>query len=221
MMTQLERKNPTPYIVIEATVGAGKSTLMELVSKEFGLVAYPEPVTNNPYLDKYYHDKERYAFHLQFYFAKERIHHTKSVIASGVPGILDRSVYGDYVFAKMLFDKGILSKHEFEIYTELMHEVLQAIAPPVLMIRLDLSVDEAIRRINKRGRSYEVIEKRSYWEDLRNNYEDFFSNYNHSPVLTIDVNNLDFESNPKDKAYVLDLIRGNLEQLSFPLPAAN
>lgn len=219
MMTQHEQKATTPYIVIEATVGAGKTTLMDLVSERFGLTAYPEPVTNNPFLKDYYYNKALNALRLQFYFAKERVSHTKSVISSGNPGILDRSLFGDGVFAKMLYKMGELSYHEYEVYKDLMGHILETVSPPALMIRLDISVDEAIRRINNRGRSFEVVEKRGYWEELIENYDEFFAAYNHSPVLAIDVNDLDYANNPVHQEIILKMIEDKLVEIGFPIPA--
>lgn len=197
---------------IDGAVGVGKSTLLGILEKE-GFVPFPEPVHNNPLLDKFYHDKPRYSFPLQIFFLNKRFEHIKQVLGVN-KAVLDRSIYGDIVFAKMLRDSGFMSEEEFQIYKELLDNMLQHCTPPTLMIYLEVSVDEAVRRIQKRGRDYELITERQYWEDLNRNYREFFDGYKHSPLLTINVDNLDFEKNPKDRQFVLETIQNKLIEIA-------
>ncbi|MEK4222069.1 deoxynucleoside kinase [Bacillus sp. FSL W8-0116] len=195
-------------IVIDGMVGVGKSTLMEILEKN-GYIAFKEPVTNNPILDKFYYDRERYSFPLQIYFLNERFKQIKK--ASQYPNsVLDRSIYGDVIFAKMLRDNGEMSEVEFQIYLDLFGNMMEHLKAPKLLVYLEISTDEAIKRIKKRGREYEQVVEREYWERLNQNYRDYFEQYSFSPVLKINVDQIDFENNLEDREYVLNLIEKSL-----------
>lgn len=195
-------------IVIDGVVGVGKSTLMEILEKS-GYKAFKEPVTNNPILDKFYYDRERYSFPLQVYFLNERFKQIKK--ASQYPNsVLDRSIYGDVIFAKMLRDNGEMSEVEFQIYLDLFGNMMEHLKAPKLLVYLEISTEEAIKRIKKRGREYEQVVEKEYWERLNQNYREYFEQYSFSPVLKINVDQIDFENNPKDREYVLNLIEKSL-----------
>ncbi|MFL0268638.1 deoxynucleoside kinase [Candidatus Clostridium radicumherbarum] len=199
-------------IIIDAVVGAGKSALMQLLEEERGFKAFPEPVVDNPLLDDFYHDRQRYSFPLQIFFLNKRFKHIKEA-AEIKNAIMDRSIYGDAIFSKLLHDNNEMSTVEFELYCELLQNMLEHVQKPKLMIYLEISTDEAIKRINKRGRAYELIVERDYWEHLNREYRAYFSQYDISPLLTINVDGLDFIGNEKDKAYVLGLIDNKLKEI--------
>ena len=207
------KKVETSYnmICIDGVVGVGKSTLMDILTKE-GFVPFAEPVVDNPILPKFYEDRKRYAFQLQIFFLNHRFDHIKKAMKIE-NAILDRSIYGDLIFAKMLKDNGEMSEDEFNIYKHLLCNMLDHLQPPKLMIYLESSVDEAMRKINKRGRECELTTEREYWETLNKEYQNYFNEYNLSPVLRINVDNLDFENNPEDREYVLNLIKNKLIEL--------
>lgn len=199
-------------IVVDGVVGAGKSTLMEILAKKRNLTAYEEPVVNNPILDKFYYDRERYSFSLQIFFLNQRFRHIKqaSAVANSV---LDRSIYGDLIFARMLHDGGEMSSEEFQVYIDVFENMIEHCKPPKLMVYLEVSTDEAINRISKRGRDYEQIVERAYWESLNQYYREYFDQYVSSPILKINVDGLDFENNEQDREYVLDLIDQEIAKL--------
>ncbi len=204
-----ERKNQ--MIVIEGVVGVGKSSLMNILG-ERGYTMFEEPVVDNPILDKFYHDRTRYSFPLQVFFLNKRFEHIKKT-NDVAQAVMDRSIYGDAIFARMLNLNQEMSDEEFGIYQELLENMLEHVRAPKLMVYLEVSVDEAMRRISKRGRDYEQIVEREYWEDLNKEYTEYFNHYELSPVLKINVDNLDFENNEADKKYVLDLIEKELEAI--------
>lgn len=207
----IDTKGDSQVITIDGVVGVGKSTLLNLLEEE-GYVAFREPVVDNPILDKFYYDRERYSFPLQIFFLNKRFEQIKE--AMKVNSVLDRSIYGDVIFAKMLCDNNEMTVEEFNIYKELLQNMLEHLSAPKLMIYLEISVDEAMKRIQKRGRDYEQVVEREYWETLNKEYADYFSNYNISPVLKINVDNLDFENNKDDRDYVLNLIKEKLNELN-------
>jgi len=199
-------------IVIDGVVGVGKSTLMNILQDE-GYIPFEEPVVDNPILEKFYYDRERYSFPLQIFFLNKRFKNIKD--ASQIKNaVMDRSIYGDVIFAKMLKDAGEMSNEEFDLYIELFQNMLEHCKAPKLLVYLEVGVEEAMRRINKRGREYEKIVERDYWEQLNDNYREYFEQYNISPILKINVNNMDFENNPKDREYLLELINNKLDEIN-------
>lgn len=198
-------------LVIDGVVGVGKTTLMNIL-RDKGYVSFEEPVYDNPILGKFYYDRHRYSFPLQIFFLNKRFKHIKE--ASMIPNaVMDRSIYGDLIFAKMLKDAGEMSVEEFDLYIELFENMIEHCMAPKLMVYLEISTDEAMRRICKRGRDYEKIVEREYWENLNKNYTSYFSQYSISPILKINVDKLDFENNEADRNYVISLIESKLNEL--------
>lgn len=203
----IKKNKPNETIVIDAVVGAGKTSYMEMLSEEMKIPCFQEPVQENSLLDKFYYDRKRYAFPLQIYFLNRRFEMLKQASESGEPSLMDRSIYGDMIFAKMLYEKGDMEKDEFILYRDLLTNMLDHVEAPKLMIYLKIDTDSAIERIKKRGRDYEQIVERDYWENLNKEYEDYFSNYTLSPLLVIEAAKYDIVGNLKDREKVLQIIR--------------
>ena len=193
---------------IAGVVGVGKSSLCNILEDE-GYTIFKEPVFDNPLLDKFYYDKERYAFPLQIFFLNKRFEMCKE--ASNLEkSVMDRSIVEDTIFAKMLRDRGEMDLYEYQIYKELFNNMLYHVIPPDLMIYLKVSPMEAVRRIKKRGREFEVENDPDYWFELNQNYNNFFHEYKWSKLLTIDVDELDFVNKEKDKNLILEKIQREL-----------
>lgn len=212
ILNKIDRKGDWDMIVIDGVVGVGKSTLMNILADR-GLTRFEEPVVDNPILEKFYYDRTRYAFPLQVFFLNKRFKHIKEASAVG-NCVLDRSIYGDAIFAKMLCDKCEMSIEEFELYKELLENMLEHVKAPKLMIYLEISVDEAMKRIKKRGRDYEQIVEKNYWEELNCEYKTYFDAYNISPILKINVDKLDFENVKEDREYILNIIENKLKEIN-------
>lgn len=211
LLGKIDREGVWQMIVVDGVVGVGKSTLMNILA-ERGLTAFEEPVVDNPILEKFYYDRARYAFPLQVFFLNKRFKHIKEAAAEG-NCVLDRSIYGDVIFAKMLCDKGEMTKEEFDLYKELLENMLEHIKAPKLMVYLEVSVDEAMRRIKKRGRDYEQVVERAYWEELNHEYKTYFDAYDISPIIRINVDGLDFENVEEDRNKILRLIDEKLAEI--------
>ena len=196
---------------IAGVVGVGKSSLTNILWKEWGFTPFREPVFDNPLLDKFYYDKKRYAFPLQVFFLNKRFEMCKEAV-NHPNSVMDRSIVEDTIFAKMLRDSGDMDPYEYQIYKELYNNMMNHVKPPDLMVYLKVSPEEAVRRINKRGREYEVQNNTDYWYRLSHNYNDFFYDYTWSKLLVIECDKLDFVNNMEDRKYILDKIYEQKEQ---------
>lgn len=198
-------------IVIEGTVGVGKTSLLELLVGE-GYVPFREPVIDNPILDKFYHNRKRYAFASQVFFLNRRFEQLQA--SKDIKNVvMDRSIYGDAIFASLLNENRELSDVEYEIFKELSDNLARNVRKPKLMIYLEASTDEAIRRIGIRGRDYEQEVEREYWRKLNEKYQEFFDNYDVSPILRINVDKLDFKNNFNDREYIMNKIKEKIKEI--------
>ncbi|MCT4595211.1 MAG: deoxynucleoside kinase [Anaeromicrobium sp.] len=179
-------------IVIDAIVGAGKTTLGETLEKHLGIQLYRE--LNNPdteeLLNKFYADKKRWAFTLQIHFLNQRFAQIKEIYRKN-GGLLDRSIFGDRIFAEMLMEDGYMSKEEFHTYTTLLDNMLEHAQNPSLLVFIKCDVDTAIERIKQRNRGLEGKVERKYWERLHEKYENWCDGYDYSPKIVLDVKNFD------------------------------
>ena len=210
---QIQEETMKGIICVDGVVGVGKSTLGKILSDRYNLFFFEEPVVNNPILDKFYYDKKRYSFPLQVFFLNKRFKMMKEA-AELTNCIMDRSIYGDVIFSRMLMEDGDMTIEEFNVYEELLFNMLEHIKKPKLMIYLESSVNHAISQIEKRGRDYELIVPHSYWESLNAHYRNYFENYNLSDILKINVDGLDFFNNENDRNYILNLIDDKINSLT-------
>lgn len=160
-------------ICIEGVVGAGKTTLGELLAKELSIEFFQEPYIDNPFLDKFYSNKERYSLLSQMYFLNKRIEIIEE--ASKLNGcIMDRSIYGDYLFAKMHLKNKFMTEDEFSLYHSFWEKLISVRTNPILIIYLETSVENAMRKIKERGREFELGVEKEYWSSLNEEYSSFF-----------------------------------------------
>ncbi len=175
-------------IVIEGQIGVGKTTMGELLESRLGVALFRElqhPETH-ALLDRFYANQNRWAFTLQIHFINERFRMIKQIRKAG-GGALDRSIYGDRIFAGVLHEDGQMSDEEFVTYSTLLDNMLEHVDPPKLLIYLDCSVDTALARIKKRNRGLEAGIPRDYLERLNEWYLRFYQTYDLSPKLLIDT----------------------------------
>ena len=204
------------HIAIAGNIGSGKTTLTEMLAHHYGWTPRFEAVDYNPYLEDYYHDIARWSFNLEVYFLKQRFKDLLEIAHSEKTIIQDRSIYeGVYVFTANNRAMGNLSDRDFQTYMELFEQMTQIVAYPDLMIYLRASVPHLVRNIQKRGRDYEQTMPLDYLRGLNELYEDFIFNKYRGRVLTIDVDNLDYQHRTRDFASVVDRIDTKLFGL-FP-----
>lgn len=209
------------HIAIAGNIGSGKTTLTKMLARHYGWEPRFEKVVENPYLADYYKDIKRWSFNLEVYFLKERFKDVMDINTCEKSVIQDRSIFeGVYVFTKNNHEQGAMSDLDYDTYMELFEMMTSVTKYPDLMIYLRATTDHLVANIQKRGRDYEQAIKIEYLQGLNKNYDDFiYKNYK-GRVLTIDVNNLDYEHNPEDFRYITDRLDEILFGL-FPLDEDN
>jgi len=186
------------FITVAGNVGAGKSTLTKLVGEKLGFETHFEKVNGNPYLEDFYKDQNTWGFHLQLYFLAQRFKQQKEIDSNGLNNIQDRSIYEDVeIFARNLYDNGKMSKRDYITYRDLFNDMVPHLRRPDLMIYLDGSIDTIVNRINMRGREMEKSVDLDYWTNLHNRYKKWITEYDQSPVLYVNINEIDLKNNPE------------------------
>lgn len=178
-------------ITITGTVGVGKSTLTKALAASLGFRTSLENVETNPYLDLFYNDFERWSFHLQVFFLAERFKEQKKMFEYGGGFIQDRSIYEDTeIFAKRHFEKGTMTKVDYETYSRLFSAMMLTpyFPRPDLLIHLEGPLDDILNRIQVRGREMEQKTPIEYWEEMYSRYNDWIDNFNDCPVMRLDMN---------------------------------
>lgn len=202
------------HIAIAGNIGAGKTTLTNLLAKHFKWEPQFEEVITNPYLDDFYTQMERWSFNLQIYFLNTRFRQILSIRESGKSVIQDRTIYEDaFIFAPNLNDMGLMTGRDFENYKSLFELMESLVAPPDLMIYLRSSIPNLVKQIHKRGRSYENGISIDYLNRLNERYEDWIKGYDKGKLLIFDVDNLDFVDNPEDLGSIVNRIDAELNGL--------
>lgn len=195
------------HIAIAGNIGSGKTTLTTMLAKRYGWKPRFESVDYNPYLEDYYKDIKRWSFPMEVFFLKERFKDLLEISRSDKSVVQDRSIYeGVYVFTENNYAMGNLDDRDYETYMELFEDMTDAVQFPDLMIYLRASVSHLVSNIEKRGREYEQKMPLDYLENLNKRYEEFIKEKYKGRVLTIDVDNLDYQHQPKDFGFITDKI---------------
>ena len=164
------------FLAIAGNIGVGKTELTNRLSAELGWLAYYEPVINNPYLDVFYADMQRWSFHLQIYFLSERFKAQAEIGKSERPFIQDRTIYEDAeIFAKTLHAQGSMTEVDYVNYTALFNIMVGYLRKPDLVIYLKASPDILLERIGRRGRASEKNISRDYIVSLNRAYDDWMA----------------------------------------------
>jgi deoxyadenosine/deoxycytidine kinase len=195
------------HITIAGNIGVGKSTLVGILAEEFGWQPYYELVSEHPYLDDYYRDRERWGFHSQIWFLSQRFQQHLEIADTPVSVCQDRSIYEDYeVFVKGLLEQNIFSHRDFRTYRQLFLALTQRLTPPTLMIYLHASVPTLLQRINDRDRASERAIPTAYLMQLNQRYDEWLRRFEVCPVVTIETDQLDFAHEPTARREIVDLI---------------
>lgn len=208
-------------IVLAGVIGAGKSSLTDILAQHFHSKGFYEGVDENPILPLYYQDMKRYTFLLNIYLLNTRLKQINQA-AKLKNSVIDRSIYEDKLFFKMNKDKGTADETEYNTYVSLFNNMLEDIPAqpskkPELLIYIDVPYDVMLKRIKKRGREYEQISAdptlSAYYQTLIDYYAKWYRNYHESPKLKIDGGKYDFIANEADKQAVIKLVDRKLAEL--------
>ncbi len=196
------------YIVIAGNIGAGKSTLVELISGKLNWKPYFEPVSENPYLEDFYRDMKRWAFHSQLYFLTDRLKTHKALQGYGGSVVQDRSVYEDAeIFARNLYLAGSFSDRDFRTYQELYRVMTSFLQPPDLVVYLRAELSTLKDRIAGRGRGFEADIPDDYLINLNELYEKWFEDFSLGPKLILNADSIDVIQRPRELDAVISLIK--------------
>lgn len=202
------------HIAIAGNIGSGKTTLAELLSKNFGWDVMYEETENNPYLNDFYNDMQRWSFNLQVYFLNQRLQQLQKIKASDRTVVQDRTIYEDAsIFAPNLQAMGLMTSRDFDNYLALFNQLDNLIKAPDLLIYLKASVPTLVDHIQQRGREYEESIRLDYLKSLNERYNNWIAEYNKGKLLVIDVDNNQFSTKQEDLGLIIQKINGELNGL--------
>lgn len=202
------------HIAIAGNIGAGKTSLTELLAQHYKWEAHFEEVIDNPYLDDFYNHMERWSFNLQIFFLKSRFAQLIAIHQEKKNVIQDRTIYEDaHIFAPNLHAMGLMTKRDFDNYISLFEMMENLIQGPDVMVYLRSTVPNLVNKIQKRGRSYENSISIDYLSRLNERYEAWISKYDKSKLLIIDVDSLDFVNNKEDLGVIIERLDAEINGL--------
>ena len=202
------------HVAIAGNIGSGKTTLTKLLAQHYGWAPHFEDVDENPYLNDFYNDMQRWSFNLQIYFLNRRFNQVTEIRSSGKKVIQDRTIYEDaFIFAPNLHSMGLMTTRDFENYFSLFSLMDSFISPPDLLIYLRASVPALVNQIQQRGRDYEESIRLDYLKRLNERYEAWISTYDKGKLLIIDVDNNNFHEDKEDLGKIINNIDAEIHGL--------
>ncbi|WP_390410369.1 deoxynucleoside kinase [Lacticaseibacillus jixiensis] len=209
-------------IVLAGTIGAGKTSLTQMLADHLGTQAFYESVDDNEVLPLFYKDPKKYAFLLQIYFLNTRFAAIKQAYRDD-NNVLDRSIFEDSLLFHLNADLGRVTNTEVKVYDDLLANMMEELPyaahkkRPDLLVHIRVSFETMLERIKRRGRPYEQIDADptlyDYYKELNKRYDTWYDNYNESPKMQINGDELDFVDNELDQQQVLALIDQRLQEL--------
>ncbi|MCO0815873.1 deoxynucleoside kinase [Lactococcus lactis] len=209
-------------LVLAGTIGAGKSSLTEMLAEELKTQALYESVDDNKVLPLFYENPQKYAFLLQIYFLNKRFDSIKRALSDN-NNVLDRSIYEDSLLFHLNADLGRADETEVEVYDDLLNNMLEEIDSlsfkkrPDLLIHVKVSFDKMLERIKKRGRQFEQLEYDpslyDYYKELNSRYDTWFEAFDICPKIQIDGDKYDFVEDEQSKIHVLQQIKEKLKEI--------
>jgi deoxyadenosine/deoxycytidine kinase len=199
------------HIAVAGNIGAGKTTLTEMLSKHYRWIPHFEDVDQNPYLFDFYEDMPRWSFNLQIYFLNSRLTQLLEISRGTETVIQDRTIYEDAnIFAPNLHEMGLMSKRDYDNYYDFFQTLRQMVQPPDLLIYLQASVPTLVGQIQKRGREYEENIRLDYLKRLNEYYNKWIDSYKEGPLLIVNVDKNKFAEHEEDFGYIIQKIDSQL-----------
>lgn len=194
-------------IIVDGIVGIGKTSLVDLLNKKLDYQVFPEVFSDeNDLLGKYYREGKKWCFPMQVNFLSNRFSQYKQAVKIQSNIVMDRSIYSDPIFAELYLQNGDLDTIQYQVYRELFDNLTESLRAPDLLIFLECSIEEVIRRIRDRGRPDERFVDDKYWKKLNKLYNEYYQFYTKSSILRIDVTDLDFVNNEEHSEMLVNLI---------------
>jgi len=208
------------FVLVAGNIGTGKTSLTDRLGQELGWATAYESVVDNPYLSDFYENMKMWSFHLNVFFLGHRAQQHLNLAELKNSAIIDRSIYEDAeIFARASQVLGNISERDFDTYQTVFRMVVNNLPVPDLLIFLKAPVDILLERIHSRGREMEKSISREYLELLDSLYEDWLTDFDLCPVLTIRTDNLDFVHKPEHLQIIIQRIHERLsgkEEVHFP-----
>jgi deoxyadenosine/deoxycytidine kinase len=207
-----QNKSPKPdkdfkHIAIAGNIGAGKTTLTTLLARHYGWQPHFEEIENNPYIDDFYQDMQRWSFHMQIYYLNYRFRQILDIRNGEHSVIQDRTIYEDAaIFAPNLHEMGLMNTRDFETYKALYETIASSVQPPDLLIYLRASIPALVTQIQNRGRPFEDSLRLDYLKKLNERYENWISEYKGNKLLIVNVDECNFDEVPEDLGTIINRI---------------
>lgn len=198
----MQQPLPHPFIVIEGNIGAGKTTLCQMIAEEYNCRLILEHFADNPFLPYFYESPERYAFPVELFFMTERHKQLQEELGQG--SLFQQCVLADYFFLKtLLFAKNNLQKEEYQLFQRLFNLLNASFPKPALLVYLHRPVNDLLQNIKKRGRSYEQDISADYLRKIQHTYFDFFQTKPALPIIILDLEQTDFQTDKSNYKQIL------------------
>jgi deoxyadenosine/deoxycytidine kinase len=202
------------HIAIAGNIGSGKTTLTSLLAKHYKWTPQYEDADDNPYLNDFYDDMQRWSFNLQVYFLNSRFGQVQEIRKGKQKVVQDRTIYEDaYIFAPNLHAMGLMTTRDYENYFTLFKLMDSLVKAPDLIIYLRASVPTLVKQIQKRGRDYENSIRLDYLKRLNERYEAWITTYEGGKLLIVDIDEINFSESKEDLGKVLRMIDAEVNGL--------
>lgn len=199
---------PHQFLAVEGNIGAGKTTLCNLISEQFGSRLLLEQFTDNPFLPFFYENQERYGFPVELFFMTERHKQLQEHFAQ--PDLFQLTTIADYFFVKtLLFAKNNLNDEEYRLFQRLWQVLNQTFPRPDVLFYLHRPVDILLKQIEKRGRDYEKNISGEYLAEIQNAYFDYFKSEVNVPIVVIDLNDKNYLDDKQVYSDLIDIFSKN------------
>ena len=199
------------HIAVAGNIGAGKTTLTQLLSKHYRWIPQFEDVDHNPYLNDFYEDMPRWSFNLQVYFLNSRLNNLLEIQSGMETVVQDRTIYEDaHIFAPNLHEMGLMSKRDYNNYFQFFQTLKRMVQPPDLLIYLQASVPTLVAQIQKRGREYEENIRLDYLKRLNDYYTKWIDCYKEGPLLVVNIDKNKFPENEEHLGEIISRIDSQL-----------
>lgn len=202
------------HVAVAGNIGAGKTTLTRLLAKHYRWESHFENIEQNPYLNAFYDDMQRWSFNLQVYYLNSRFTQVQEIKKKENDVIQDRTIYEDaYIFAPNLHSMGLMTTRDFENYFSLFSLLESFISAPDILIYLKASVPTLVRQIQKRGREYEESIRLDYLNRLNERYQSWIATYDKGKLIVVDVDTTNFHENEEDLGKIIHTIDAEINGL--------